>query len=696
MDEFHFYGDRDRGWAWQIPLLILRDTRFLLMSATLGNTAVIEEKLRDFSGRESSHVWSDDRPVPLDFDYRETPLHETVEKLVDEGRAPVYLVNFTQREAAEAAGALTSAHLTNREQRAQLARAIQGFRFDTPYGKEVKRMISHGVGLHHAGLLPKYRLLVEELSQQGLLRVISGTDTLGVGVNIPIRTVLFSKLSKYDGEKVRLLGVREFKQIAGRAGRKGFDDRGSVVCQAPEHVVENKRADAKQARGGRKKSIRKKAPPPGFVGWGRDTFEQLVARPPETLKSKFRVTHGTLVRLLQREPDLVGRRGGYGALVELIARSHEAPLQRRRLRREAATLFRALRRAGIVQVENHQARVADDLQRDFSLHQTLSLYMVEALSALQPEDDAYAQQVLSVVEGVQENPVALLRAQVRKAKGELVAKLKAERVPYEERMERLEKVSHAKPEAEFLAATFRLFAEHHPWVSQEAVRPKSIAREMWEGFESFDGYVIRYGLQRSEGLLLRYLGQVETTLEQTVPEAAKTERVREATAYLRTLVKHVDGSLLEAWERQAGRGPAEAAPVAQAAARRLPLAERPKELRARVRAELHALVRALSRQDFAAAADWVRQDPDDPWDAERFAQALAPFLAEHGQLRFDPSARQPHLTRMESRGPRLWSVQQGLLEPAGTGLWAIEGEVSLPEDEPDPDQPLVRVLDIHD
>ncbi len=195
----------------------------------------------------------------------------------------------------------------------------------------MQRFLRHGIGLHHAGLLPKYRLLVEQLAQQGLLRVICGTDTLGVGVNVPIRTVLFSELSKYDGEKVRLLSVREFKQIAGRAGRKGFDERGCVVCQAPEHVIENQRTAAKSGRPGAKKKVGRARPPPGFVAWDKKTFERLAWSPPETLVSQFRVTHGMLVALLQRGQDEGMRGSGYRLLFELIERCHESHAEKRRL-----------------------------------------------------------------------------------------------------------------------------------------------------------------------------------------------------------------------------------------------------------------------------------------------------------------------------------------------------------------------------
>jgi len=700
MDEFHFYADRDRGSAWQVPLLTLEHTQFLLMSATLGNTAAIEEKLARLTGRAVAHVHRDERPVPLDYEWRDTPLHETVEVLLEQGRAPVYVVNFTQREATEVAVALTSAKVATREQRERIAAALGSVRFDTPFGKEIKRMLGHGVGLHHAGLLPRYRLLVEQLAQQGLLRVVSGTDTLGVGVNIPIRTVLFSGLAKYDGEKVRLLSVRDFKQIAGRAGRKGFDERGSVVGQAPGFVTANQAAAAREARGGKRQP--KKTPPPGFVSWTREQFEQLVAKPPETLVSSFAVTHGMMLALLQREPALsaerrgpglahgLGRRGGYGALDQLIERCHESPTRKRRLRRDAAALFRSLRGAGIVRVAGHCAAVDPDLQRDFSLHQTLSLYLVEAVTVLDPEAPDYALQVLALAEAVAQDPVPILRAQRAKAKEALVIRLKAERVPYEERMAKLEEVSWPQPEAEFVRATFKIFAERHPWVPSSGVHPKGVVREMLEAYESFDNAVRRLGIQRSEGLLLRYLGEVLRTLERSVPDASKTDALHDVLAYLRELVRHTDASLLEEWEARASGKPASGArSEAQPSEARIPS---PRAFQARVRAELQALVRALAHGDHEEALLWLRQDPEDPWDAARLAAELAPFLAIHERVRFDPAARRADQTVLRSVAPLLWRVQHVLPDPSGEDSAYLEGEIDLRGEAAPSDAPLVRLI----
>jgi hypothetical protein len=688
LDEFHFYADPERGVAWQIPLLALPRTLFLLMSATLGNTAPIEERLAGRTGREVSHVHSLERPVPLDFEYRETPLHETLEDLVRRGLAPVYVVHFTQRECVEQAQGLTSANLADRERRRRVNDALAGVRFDSPFGRDVQRFLRHGVGVHHAGLLPRYRLLVERLAGRGLLQVICGTDTLGVGVNIPIRSVVFSKLCKFDGRKVAILSVREFKQIAGRAGRKGFDERGSVVCQAPEHVSANKRLAARaEADPKRRKPQKKRAPGRGFVPWNRETFERLIARPPEPLESRFDVSHGMLLAVLQR-PDAAA--GGYRAVIELVNLSHESEASRARLRRRAALLFRSLRRAGIASVTpgpgGARVRVAEGLQDDFSLHHSLSLYLVEALAALDPEAPRYPLEVLSLVEAILEDPTPILLAQKNERKRELLARLKAEGVPYEDRLRQLEEVEHPQPDAEFVRESFRIFAASHPWLRDADVRPKSVAREMFEDCRSFADTVRRYGIGRSEGLLLRYLSQVHNTLLRSVPRAARTAALYDAIAFLRATLQRVDSSLMEAWEEL--REPAPAAEPAAPRAFDLALHER--LLGARVRAELHALLRALAGGDYAEAARSVRQDPDDPWDAARFERELSAFLEEYGRLVFTPDARQPRHTLFKPSGPRRWQAFQVLVDPGGDNLWAVEAEVDL-QGERDPEGPILRM-----
>ncbi len=401
MDEFHYYADRDRGMAWQVPLLTLPDARFLLMSATLGDVTAIEEGLYALTQRDVAVVRSDDRPVPLSFEYREKSIHETVRDLVETGRAPVYVVNFSQREAAEQAQGLMSVDFCSKDEKRAIAAALKDFEFDSPYGKDMSRYTRHGIGLHHAGLLPKYRRLVERLAQKGMLKVISGTDTLGVGVNVPIRTVLFSKLCKFDGEKVRVLSVRDFKQISGRAGRKGYDDEGWVACQAPEHVIENKKLEARAAQQGKKRFKRKSPPTRGYVPWSEATFKKLIGGRPEPLQSVFSVDQGMILNLIQGD-------AGYHGIVDLIAAAHVHKGKKSHLRREAARLFKALRAAGIVIVTGKQVEVSEDLQRSFSLHHTLSLYLVDALARLDDTSDAYPLHVLTLCESILENPRAVL------------------------------------------------------------------------------------------------------------------------------------------------------------------------------------------------------------------------------------------------------------------------------------------------
>ncbi|MEW6435300.1 MAG: DUF3516 domain-containing protein [Myxococcota bacterium] len=681
MDEFHYYGDKDRGVAWQVPLLSLPDTQFLLMSATLGDTSAIAQSLTAITRREVAEIRSAQRPVPLDFRYAETPLHETVQDLLHENKAPVYLVNFTQRSAAEQAQNLMSVDVCTKEEKQKLKEALQGVRFDTPFGKDLKRLLLHGIGLHHAGLLPKYRRVVERLSQQGMLKVISGTDTLGVGVNIPIRTVLFTQLCKFDGEKTVVLPVRDFQQIAGRAGRKGFDDRGFVVAQAPAHVIENARLAQKKAEGKRNVTLQK-PPQKGYVHWDKGTFERLTVSQPEKLESRFTVTHALLMNLLQAYQD--ASTSGYRRLVELVALSHTSPVLKGRLLKHARVLFRSLVAAGVVQVEKKtptmpaHVKVADGLQKDFSLNHTLSLFLLEVLPKLDPARETYALDVLTLVEAILENPDAVLFAQRDRAKDEKIRELKAQGVEYDQRMIELEKVDYPKPNAEFIYGTFDEFAAKHPWVGHENIRPKSVARELFEKCQTFNEFVKDYGVQRSEGVLLRYLSDVYKTLVQNVPESARTEGLEDIAAYLLTTLKHTDSSLLEEWEalrygRQLGLvvKPGEEAPRPKT-----DLAKDEKALKARVRAELHQLVRLLAKK---AYEDVMEQLPPESelLDAKALEAALAPYWAEHPSIDVTPRARQPLLTQFIEVEPRLWTVRHALLDSAGEQDWYLEGVVDL-------------------
>ncbi len=638
---------------------------------------------------------SADRPVPLTFEWREKPLHETIEDLVSAGRAPVYLVNFTQRAAAEQAQNLMSANFSSKEEKEAIKRALDGIRFDSAYGKDFQRFLRHGVGLHHAGLLPRYRLLVEKLAQAGLLKVVSGTDTLGMGVNIPIRTVLFSQLCKFDGEKVVVLPARDFHQIAGRAGRKGFDEQGWVVAQAPEHVVENKRLAEKAAVSG-KKFVKKQPPQKGYVPFDRNTFERLQAKEPEPLESRFEVTFHLLLGLLQSETTQRG--GGYGRLVEMIARSHGTDYAKAKHRRTAAQRFRTLRAAGLIELHRVEGgfrgayvRPSASLQRDFSIHHTLSLYLLDSLPRIDPERETYALDVLSQVESILENPDVVLWKQLDKARGDAVAEMKAKGMEYDERMAELERVEYPKPNADFVYATFNEFAAKHPWVGQENIRPKSVARELVERCATFNDYVREYGLQRSEGVLLRYLSDAYKTLVQTVPERYRDEAMEDAIAFLRATVRGVDSSLLDEWERlrdpEAAAARAAAPGQALPAPRPRPLDADPRAFAARVRAELHRLLGALGRRSFEEAAQALF-DPEGVWTPKKLEEAMSPYFAEHPRVDLTPAARRPHNTFLSPDGERRYQAVQRIVDEAGEVDWALHCEVDLGLERPG-DAPLI-------
>lgn len=669
MDEFHYYSDAERGVAWQLPLLTLTHGRFLLMSATLGDTTFFEKALTDLTGLPTALVHSTDRPVPLDYTYSEKPLHETVAELVKGGRAPIYIVSFTQRGAAEEAQNLMSVDFCTKDEKRAIAEALRTARFDSPYGKEISRLLRHGVGLHHAGLLPKYRLAVEKLAQAGHLKVISGTDTLGVGVNIPIRSVLFTKLCKFDGKGTTLLSVRDFRQISGRAGRKGFDDRGSVVVQAPEHVIENLKLEAKVGAdpSKKKKLVRKKPPDRGYAHWDRATFDRLLTAPPEPLVSRFRVSHGMIVNVLSR-PD-----GGCMALARLIDRCHDRRYDQRAHGRTALAMFRSLLEAGIVERRDGRASVNLDLQQDFSLNQTLSLYLLDTLPLLDPERETHALDLLTLVESILENPEVVLQKQLDHLKTEVISELKAKGVEYEERIAKLEELEYPKPNRDFIYDTFNAFAKKHPWVGAENIRPKSIARDMVERFMSFSEYVKEYGLERSEGLLLRYLSDVYKVLVQTVPQAERSEDVDELITFFGAMVRQVDSSLLDEWERMRD---GEVAPPALAARSELEpegsedVTRDTKGFTVLLRNELFRLIRALSRRDFGEAESVAQLK------AAELERALGPFFEAHGALRTDPDARSPALLTLET-GETRWDFAQVLLDPEDDNDWVIVGWVDI-------------------
>ena len=677
MDEFHFYAEPDRGWAWQVPLLTLPQAQFLLMSATLGDVSGLQADLRRRTGREVAVVSSAERPVPLTFRYVTTPVHETIEELLEGERAPIYVVHFTQASAVERAQALTSMKVCTREERDAIAELVAGFRFTPGFGrKTLGRLVRHGIGVHHAGMLPKYRRLVEQLAQAGLLKVICGTDTLGVGINVPIRTVLFTALTKYDGVKTRHLQAREFHQIAGRAGRAGYDTSGTVVVQAPEHVVENTKALAKAGDDPKKRrKVTRKKPPDGFVSWAEPTFERLLAAEPETLTSRLAVTHAMVLNVIERPGD------AFATMRALLTDNHETRPAQRALLRRAIALYRELLATGVVERldepddEGRGVRLTIDLQDDFALNQPLAPFAVTALDLLDQDSPTYALDVLSVVESILEDPRQVLAAQTYKAKGEAVAAMKADGIDYDERMELLEHVTHPRPLAELLETAYGYYRQSHPWADEHALSPKSVARDLYERAMGFADYVAFYDLSRSEGLVLRYLSDAYKALRRTVPEERKTEEVDDLEAWLGELVRQTDSSLLDEWEALANPD------VALSAAGSSVLDERPPPVTANTRA-FRVLVRnALFRRvELAARRRWDelgQLDGPDGWTADAWAQALAGYFDDHDEIGTGADARGPGLLVIDEE-PGLWRVRQVLDDPAGDHDWAITAEVGLP------------------
>ncbi|MEU4689553.1 DUF3516 domain-containing protein [Actinoplanes sp. NPDC023714] len=670
MDEFHFYAEPDRGWAWQVPLIELPQAQFILMSATLGDTSRFVDDLTQRTGRATAVVSNAERPVPLMFEYAMTPLHETIEELLSTKQAPVYIVHFTQAAALERAQSLMSINMCTREEKDRIAAAIGNFRFTAGFGRTLSRLVRHGIGVHHAGMLPKYRRLVETLAQAGLLKVICGTDTLGVGINVPIRTVLFTGLSKYDGVKTRLLKAREFHQIAGRAGRAGYDTIGTVIVQAPEHVIDNERALAKAGDDPKKrrKVVRKK-PPEGQIGWGRPTFDRLVEADPEPLTSSFQVSHAMLLNVMNRGGD------PYPALRHLLTENHEERPSQRKLIRRTVAIARALIAGGVIErTESGTYRLVEDLQLDFALNQALSPFALACLELLDSESPEYPLDVVSVIESTLEDPRQVVSAQRQKARGEAVNSMKAEGIEYEERMQLLEDVTWPQPLKELLEAAYETYRRGHPWVADYELKPKSVVRDMYERAMTFTEYISFYGLSRSEGLVLRYLADAYRALRQTVPEDARTEELTDLIEWLGELVRQVDSSLLDEWARL--QNPSEE-PEAE-----VRIDDKPPAVTRNVRA-FRVLVRnaMFRRVELAALRRWDllgEMDTEHGWPAERWQKAIQEYYEEYDSLGTGPAARGPAFLHIE-QGATAWTVRQVFEDPEGDHDWGIDATVDLAE-----------------
>ncbi len=723
MDEFHYYADPQRGWAWQVPLLELPRAQMVLMSATLGDVSFFVRDLRERTGREVAVVDDAVRPVPLEMEYAIEPIGELLQRLVGQGKAPVYVVHFSQKAAVERASSLLSVDLVPKARRAEVAAALGGFRFGSGFGATLSRLLRSGIGVHHAGMLPRYRRLVERLAREGLLAVICGTDTLGVGINVPIRTVVLTSLVKFDGARERHLSAREFHQIAGRAGRAGFDTRGYVVVQAPEHVIDNAKALAKAGDDERKrrKIVRKKAPE-GRVNWTDKTFERLRDAAPETLTSQFQVTTTMVLSLMERPGDPVA------AMAGLLSRVQATAAERRRHVRRAIEIYLSLRTAGVVEhVPSARARadgrprlrLAVDLPDDFALNQPLAPFALAAMDLLNVESPEHALDVVSVVEATLDDPRPLLYAQQRQARGEAIAAMKAEGLDYDERMAALEEITWPRPLADLLEPALEMYKQSNPWVAEYELSPKSVVRDMVENAMTFSDLVSRYELGRSEGVVLRYLTDAYRALRQVVPEEHRTPEVEEIVEWLGGLVRAVDSSLLDEWEAlgraQAGHAD-EAAGILAAdgpeadgtagverafgadADGRVPLTRNLHAFRVAVRREMFRRIELMARDDVEGLG---RLDAPSGWGEDRWDEALARYWDEYDWIGTDTAARAVSLApleespdavalaaagvserlieALEASGRKVWLATQVVDDPDGDHDWRLTALVDLAE-----------------
>ena len=681
MDEFHYYSEPDRGWAWQVPLLELSKAQFLLMSATLGDTQWLEEDLTRRTGRATNLVAGTTRPVPLDFSYVFSAVHETIEELLADKKAPIYVVHFSQREAAERAQALTSlSGIITKEEKEAIAQEIGGFRFTTAFGKDLSKLLRKGIGIHHAGMLPKYRRLVERLAQKGLLKVICGTDTLGVGINVPIRTVLMTGLAKFDGQRQRILKSREFHQIAGRAGRAGYDTEGTVVVEAPEHEIEN----AKERRRigddpKRLKKLKKKSAREGEVSWSEKTFARLTEAEPEQLTSQFRVSNSMLLNVLARHGN------GYEHMRHLLRDNHDNRSKQNKDILTALDLFRGLVDSGVVQkstkgldIYGRPYHLVRELPRDFALNQPLGPFALAALSLLDPEAETYNLDVISVFEAILDDPRQVLIAQQKQRRGEEIAALKADGVDYTDRMNIVEDITWPKPLEELLEQAYDTFAETNAWVKEFELRPKSVVRDMLENAMTFSDLVATYGLARSEGVILRYLTDAWRTLKQSIPDEYNTPELEDIVIWLGELIRQVDSSLVDEWAQMAG----EDSPIDQDTVDRelafgvedpTALTSNRRAFTIMVRNYMFRLVQlfALEKEErLAELLDYLDEVPD-------FGAILDDYFDEYDDIDSGPEARGPEFFRLGDIDSRAWSVRQIIKDPDGDHAYQFVATVDL-------------------
>ena len=405
--------------------------------------------------------------------------------------------------------------------------------------------------------------------------------------------------------------------------------------QAPDHVIDNARALAKAGDDpkARRKATKTARTPEGFVQYDEAAMQRLVTAGPEPLVSRFRVTADLVAGVLSR-PD------GPAALKHLLRTNHDPEPRRRDHQRRAIAVYRSLEAAGVAErLRDADGRClgvrvgslveGEDERSALRFSAPLMTFAIEVIATLDRDDPAYVVDVVSVVESVLDDPRQVLQAQQNAARTAEIARLKAEGVPYEERIERLDPITWPKPLAELLDVTFATYREHHPWMTEEP-SPKSIVREMLEGGDTFATFVRRYRLERSEGLVLRYLTDAWRTLDRSLTDDVYTPALEDVVEWLGELIRATDATLLDEWTLLAGRPVHDhLAPEAPEAARPWP----PAAWRTAVRTAAFGWVELLATRAYPALAE------RSGWDEDRLAEAMAPYWAEYDGIGTDADAR---------------------------------------------------------
>ncbi|MCW2930396.1 MAG: box helicase, partial [Actinomycetia bacterium] len=514
------------------------------------------------------------------------------------------------------------------------------------------------------------------------------------------------------GKKTRLLQAREFHQIAGRAGRAGFDTIGRVVVEAPEHVIENEKALAKAGDDPKaRRKVVKKKPPEGSIGYGLPTFERLRDSDPEPLTSSFTVSHAMILNVIDRPGN------AYQALRHLLRDNHEPRDRQRKHVHRAIQIYRALLAGGVVErldepdEDGRLVRVTIDLQYDFALNQPLSPFALAAIELLSKDApgsapdgtdgtqggqdgqggqggqggeygaaagaagqvSSYALDVLSIIEATLDDPRQILSAQQFRARGEALAAMKAEGIDYETRLELLDGVTWPKPLVDMLDAAYDIYRRGHPWVADYELSPKSVVRDMYERAMTFPEYVHFYSLSRSEGIVLRYLADAYRALRQTVPDDAKTDELADIIEWLGELVRQVDSSLIDEWEKLTHPDDDPAAVLAAVRAQPKGVTSNPRAFRVLVR---NAMFRRVTLAALRHHDELGELDGADGWRARDWAAALDGYFDEYDEIGTGPDARGPGMLVL-TEGSREWTVRQIFDDPAGDHDWGISATVDL-------------------